>query len=93
MNSEFEALGKYTFYRELAEAHLTCVKVCGEVMQEMLDRAKTGAFSVDPASAQRLFDKARQAREQYLRFAALANASAKVCGREPLSMQTAEVAA
>lgn len=93
MNNQFEALGKYTFYRELAEAHLTCVKICGEVMQEMLERARNGAFSVDPVSAQNLFDKARLAREHYQRFAAMANEAAKVCGREPLSMNTSEVPA
>lgn len=90
--TEFEALGKYTFYRELAEAHLTCVKVCGEVMQDMIDRGKVGLLAIDTATTLRLLEQARKAREHYQRFAALANSAARVCGRELLAVQP-EVAA
>lgn len=81
MNSDFEALGRYTHYKELAEAHMTGMATGLDGIKDLIERSERciDAFNLDRMLS--LLVLVGRSCEHLKPLIAKANEAAQICGR------------
>jgi len=79
--AQFAAIGKHTYYSQLAESHQDTMHAALMALRHLVDMwsARPVAFSADRAVI--LIDLARRGKSNFLKCANAANDAAKVCGQ------------
>ncbi|HNW37162.1 MAG TPA: hypothetical protein PKM25_19630 [Candidatus Ozemobacteraceae bacterium] len=87
--TEFEALGRYTHYREMAEAHATGMLTGLDGLKDLIRQTERDLdnFNVDRALALLLVVK--QSCGYLMDFIEKENTAAQICGRQPISRSIA----
>jgi len=87
--TEFEALGRYTHYREMAEAHATGMATALDGLRELVDQSERciDKFNVERALA--LLLVVERSCGHLKEFIEKANSAAPICGRPPIGRSVA----
>lgn len=87
--TEFEALGRYTHYREMAEAHAAGMLTGLDGLKDLIGQSEHNIanFNIDRALA--LLLMVERSCDHLKGFIEKADAAARICGRPPISRSIA----